>query len=169
MTSANRAAALTHRLLAFARRQPLNLKCVELNQLIESMHDLLSRTLGSHIRISNQLQAGLWPVSSDENQLESALLNLVINARDAMPDGGSLLLETHNVELRQQSEVGELAPGRYVILSLTDSGCGMSAKVLASVFEPFFTTKPIGQGTGLGLSMVYGFTRQAANRAREPR
>ncbi|MHA6640272.1 hybrid sensor histidine kinase/response regulator [Stutzerimonas frequens] len=161
VTSANRAAALTHRLLAFARRQPLNLKCVELNQLIESMHDLLSRTLGSHIRISNQLQAGLWPVSSDENQLESALLNLVINARDAMPDGGSLLLETHNVELRQQSEVGELAPGRYVILSLTDSGCGMSAKVLASVFEPFFTTKPIGQGTGLGLSMVYGFTRQA--------
>ncbi|NRF48046.1 PAS domain-containing protein [Pseudomonas stutzeri] len=161
VTSANRAAALTHRLLAFARRQPLNLKCVELNQLIESMHDLLSRTLGSHIRISNQLQAGLWPVSSDENQLESALLNLVINARDAMPDGGSLLLETRNVELRQQSEVGELAPGRYVILSLTDSGCGMSAKVLASVFEPFFTTKPIGQGTGLGLSMVYGFTRQA--------
>ena len=161
VTSANRAAALTHRLLAFARRQPLNLKCVELNQLIESMHDLLSRTLGSHIRISNQLQAGLWPVSSDENQLESALLNLVINARDAMPDGGSLLLETRNVELRQQSEIGELSPGRYVILSLTDSGCGMSAKVLASVFEPFFTTKPIGQGTGLGLSMVYGFTRQA--------
>ncbi|HCA00495.1 MAG TPA: hybrid sensor histidine kinase/response regulator, partial [Pseudomonas sp.] len=100
VTSANRAAALTHRLLAFARRQPLNLKRVELNQLIESMHDLLSRTLGRHIQIRNQLQAGLWPVSSDENQLESALLNLVINARDAMPDGGTLLLETRNTELR---------------------------------------------------------------------
>ncbi|OCX91559.1 MAG: hybrid sensor histidine kinase/response regulator [Pseudomonas sp. CO183] len=161
VTSANRAAALTHRLLAFARRQPLNLKRVELNQLIESMHDLLSRTLGRHIHIDNRLQHGLWPVSSDENQLESALLNLVINARDAMPDGGSLLLETRNVELYSQGEVGDLAAGRYVILSLTDSGCGMSAKVLASVFEPFFTTKPLGQGTGLGLSMVYGFTRQA--------
>ena len=161
VTSANRAAALTHRLLAFARRQPLNLKRVELNQLIESMHDLLSRTLGRHIQIDSRLQQGLWPVSSDENQLESALLNLVINARDAMPEGGSLLLETHNVELFRQGEVGDLAAGRYVILSLTDSGCGMTAKVLASVFEPFFTTKPIGQGTGLGLSMVYGFTRQA--------
>ena len=107
VTSANRAAALTHRLLAFARRQPLNLKRVELNQLIESMHDLLSRTLGRHIQIRNQLQAGLWPVSSDENQLESALLNLVINARDAMPDGGTLLLETRNTELRQ-GEVGDL-------------------------------------------------------------
>ncbi len=161
VTSANRAAALTHRLLAFARRQPLNLKRVELNQLIESMHDLLSRTLGRHIQIRNQLQQGLWPVSSDENQLESALLNLVINARDAMADGGTLLLETRNVELYRQGDVGDLAAGRYVILCLTDSGCGMSPKVLASVFEPFFTTKPIGQGTGLGLSMVYGFTRQA--------
>ncbi|PNG02993.1 hybrid sensor histidine kinase/response regulator, partial [Stutzerimonas stutzeri] len=146
---ANRAAALTHRLLAFARRQPLNLKRVELNQLIESMHDLLSRTLGSHIQIRNQLQERLWPVSSDENQLESALLNLVINARDAMADGGTLLLETRNTELQRQGEVGDLPAGRYVILCLTDSGCGMSAKVLASVFEPFFTTKPIGQGTGL--------------------
>ena len=161
VTSANRAAALTHRLLAFARRQPLNLKRVELNQLIESMHDLLSRTLGSHIQIRNQLQERLWPVSSDENQLESALLNLVINARDAMADGGTLLLETRNTELQRQGEVGDLPAGRYVILCLTDSGCVMSAKVLASVFEPFFTTKPIGQGTGLGLSMVYGFTRQA--------
>ncbi|MCQ4295914.1 PAS domain-containing protein [Pseudomonas stutzeri] len=161
VTSANRAAALTHRLLAFARRQPLNLKRVELNHLIESMHDLLSRTLGNHIQIGNRLQSDLWPVSSDENQLESALLNLVINARDAMADGGTLLLETRNIELYRQGEVGDLAAGRYVILCLTDSGCGMSAKVLASVFEPFFTTKPIGQGTGLGLSMVYGFTRQA--------
>ncbi|MGE4404129.1 PAS domain-containing protein [Pseudomonas sp.] len=160
-TSASRAAALTHRLLAFARRQPLNLKRVELNELIDSMRDLLSRTLGSHIRIETDLQAGLWAANSDENQLESALLNLVINARDAMPDGGTLRIATANVQLQRQGEIGELAAGRYVTLSVADSGCGMSAKVLASVFEPFFTTKPIGQGTGLGLSMIYGFTRQA--------
>ncbi len=160
-TSANRAAALTHRLLAFARRQPLNLKRVELNELIDSMRDLLSRTLGSHICIETALQTGLWAVNSDENQLESALLNLMINARDAMPDGGVLRIATANVALQHQGEIGELAAGHYVTLSVADSGCGMNAKVLASVFEPFFTTKPIGQGTGLGLSMIYGFTRQA--------
>lgn len=161
VTSANRAAALTHRLLAFARRQPLNLKRVDLNALVESMRDLMVRTLGSHILIDSQLQPDLWAANSDENQLESALLNLVINARDAMPDGGSLYIATANVQLSRQSEVGELAPGRYVTLSVIDSGCGMTPKVLAAVFEPFFTTKPIGQGTGLGLSMIYGFARQA--------
>jgi len=160
-TSANRAAALTHRLLAFARRQPLNLRRVELNGLIVSMHDLLVRTLGSHIRIDTQLTTDLLPAISDENQLESALLNLVINARDAMPDGGTLCIATANVELRRDGEVGDLEAGPYVTLSVIDSGCGMSAKVLASAFEPFFTTKPIGQGTGLGLSMIYGFARQA--------
>ncbi len=160
VTSANRAAALTHRLLAFARRQPLNLKRVDLNELVESMHDLIARTLGNHILVDALLQPDLWPASSDENQLESALLNLVINARDAMPDGGSLYIATANVEL-QQGEVGELAAGRYVTLSVIDSGCGMTSRVLASAFEPFFTTKPIGQGTGLGLSMIYGFARQA--------
>lgn len=160
-TSANRAAALTHRLLAFARRQPLNLKCVDLNSLVESMRDLMVRTLGSHILVDAQLEPELWPANSDENQLESALLNLVINARDAMPKGGSLYITTANVLLANQSEVGELPPGRYVSLSVLDSGCGMTPKVLAAAFEPFFTTKPIGQGTGLGLSMIYGFTRQA--------
>ena len=160
-TSANRAAALTHRLLAFARRQPLNLKRVDLNALVESMRDLMVRTLGSHILVDAQLQPDLWAANSDENQLESALLNLVINARDAMPDGGSLYIATANVQLLRQAEVGELAPGRYVTLSVIDSGCGMSPKVLAAAFEPFFTTKPIGQGTGLGLSMIYGFARQA--------
>jgi PAS domain S-box-containing protein len=160
-TSANRAAALTHRLLAFARRQPLNLKRVDLNALVESMHDLMVRTLGSHILVDAQLQPDLWAANSDENQLESALLNLVINGRDAMPDGGSLYIATANVQLLRPSEVGELAPGRYVTLSVIDSGCGMTPKVLASAFEPFFTTKPIGQGTGLGLSMIYGFARQA--------
>lgn len=161
VTSANRAAALTHRLLAFARRQPLNLRRVDLNALVESMRDLMVRTLGSHILVDAQLQPDLWAANSDENQLESALLNLVINARDAMPDGGSMYIATANVELTRQGEVGELAPGRYVTLSVIDSGCGMAPKVLAAAFEPFFTTKPIGQGTGLGLSMIYGFTRQA--------
>ncbi|MCQ4286560.1 PAS domain-containing protein [Pseudomonas stutzeri] len=160
-TSANRAAALTHRLLAFARRQPLNLKRVDLNAMVESMRDLIVRTLGGHILVDAQLQPDLWAANSDENQLESALLNLVINARDAMPDGGSLYIATTNVQLSSQSQVGELAPGRYVTLSVIDSGCGMTPKVLAAAFEPFFTTKPIGQGTGLGLSMIYGFARQA--------
>ena len=160
VTSANRAAALTHRLLAFARRQPLNLKRVDLNELVDSMRDLIVRTLGSHILVDALLQPDLWPANSDENQLESALLNLVINARDAMPDGGSLYIATANVTL-QQGEVGELPAGRYVSLSVIDSGCGMTPKVLAAAFEPFFTTKPIGQGTGLGLSMIYGFARQA--------
>ena len=159
-TSANRAAALTHRLLAFARRQPLHLKQVDLNALVESMHDLIVRTLGSHILVDALLQPDLWPANSDENQLESALLNLVINARDAMPDGGSLYMATANVTL-EQNEIGQLAAGRYVTLSVIDTGCGMSPKVLAAAFEPFFTTKPLGQGTGLGLSMIYGFARQA--------
>jgi PAS domain S-box-containing protein len=159
-TSANRAAALTHRLLAFARRQPLNLKRVDLNALVESMRDLMVRTLGSHILVDAMLESDLWPANSDENQLESALLNLVINARDAMPNGGSLYIATANVTL-QQGELGDLLAGRYVTLSVIDSGCGMSPKVLTAAFEPFFTTKPIGQGTGLGLSMIYGFTRQA--------
>lgn len=161
VSSANRAAALTHRLLAFARRQPLNLKRVDLNALVESMRDLIVRTLGGHILIDAMLAPDLWPANSDENQLESALLNLVINARDAMPDGGSLYIATANVHLQHPSEVGELAPGRYVSLSVIDSGFGMTRKVLAAAFEPFFTTKPIGQGTGLGLSMIYGFARQA--------
>lgn len=161
VTSANRAAALTHRLLAFARRQPLNLKRVDLNDLVESMRDLMVRTLGSHILVDAQLQPDLWPANSDDNQLESALLNLVINARDAMPDGGSLYIATANVTLERHAEIGDLAAGRYVSLSVIDSGCGMTPKVLASAFEPFFTTKPIGQGTGLGLSMIYGFARQA--------
>ncbi|MCQ4321522.1 PAS domain-containing protein [Stutzerimonas stutzeri] len=160
VSSANRAAALTHRLLAFARRQPLNLKRVDLNELVESMRDLIVRTLGSPILVDALLQPDLWPANSDENQLESALLNLVINARDAMPDGGSLCIATANVTL-QQAEVGELPAGRYVSLSVIDNGCGMTPKVLAAAFEPFFTTKPIGQGTGLGLSMIYGFARQA--------
>ncbi|MBA1273808.1 PAS domain S-box protein [Pseudomonas azotifigens] len=161
ITSANRASALTHRLLAFSRRQPLNLKQVELNELILSIRDLLSRTLGVHIQIVSDLQEGLWRVDSDENQLESALLNLVINARDAMPDGGILRITTRNIEIDEDRPLAELLPGQYVTLTVSDTGCGMPPKVLASAFEPFFTTKPIGQGTGLGLSMIYGFVRQS--------
>ena len=161
ITSANRAAALTHRLLAFSRRQPLDLKRVDLNALITSMQELFIRTLGPHIRIESQLAANPWAVSSDENQLESALLNLVINARDAMPDGGTLRIATRNLEVTEPGMLADLPPGHYVVLSVSDSGCGMSPKVLASAFEPFFTTKPIGQGTGLGLSMIYGFVRQS--------
>ncbi|MFC3607687.1 ATP-binding protein [Stutzerimonas tarimensis] len=160
-TSANRAAALTHRLLAFSRRQPLDLKRVDLNALIESMRELFIRTLGPHILIQPDLDHSAWAAISDENQLESALLNLVINARDAMPDGGTLRIATRNLKLEPGTRLGDLPPGQYVVLSVSDSGCGMSPKVLASAFEPFFTTKPIGQGTGLGLSMIYGFVRQS--------
>jgi PAS domain S-box-containing protein len=161
LTSANRAAALTHRLLAFSRLQPLKPKRVDVNHLITSMEDLLKRTLGEQIRVEAALAADLWPVHSDENQLESALLNLVINARDAMPAGGTLRIETANVQLSENAIEGELPAGDYVALSVSDSGIGMSEDVLARAFEPFFTTKPIGQGTGLGLSMIYGFAKQS--------
>jgi CheY-like chemotaxis protein len=163
MTAANRAAALTHRLLAFARRQPLDPKPVKANPLMASMEDLLRRTLGEKIELELVLAGGLWSTLCDPNQLESAILNLAINARDAMPDGGKLTIETCNSHLdsayaaRQQ----DIKPGQYVCIAVTDTGTGMSAETIARAFEPFFTTKPIGQGTGLGLSMIYGFARQS--------
>jgi len=163
MTAANRAAALTHRLLAFSRRQPLDPKALKANPLIASMEDLLRRTLGEKIELELVLAGGLWLTLCDPNQLESAILNLVINARDAMPDGGKLTIETCNSHLdsayaaRQQ----DIKAGQYVCIAVTDTGTGMSAETIARAFEPFFTTKPIGQGTGLGLSMIYGFARQS--------
>jgi PAS domain S-box-containing protein len=166
MTSANRAAALTHRLLAFARRQPLIPKSVDANQLVVSLEDLLRRTIGETIDLVIVAADGLWSTLCDPNQLESALLNLGINARDAMPDGGKLTIATSNVRLDGvTADTPALAPGDYIRIDVTDNGTGMSAEVAARAFDPFFTTKPIGQGTGLGLSMIYGFARQSNGHA----
>ena len=166
MTSANRAAALTHRLLAFARRQPLIPKSVDVNQLVVSLEDLLRRTIGETIDLEIAASDGLWDTLCDPNQLESALLNLAINARDAMPDGGKLTIATTNARIDSiTADTPALAPGDYICIDVTDTGVGMSAEVAARAFDPFFTTKPIGQGTGLGLSMIYGFARQSNGHA----
>jgi PAS domain S-box-containing protein len=166
MTSANRAAALTHRLLAFARRQPLIPKSVDANQLVVSLEDLLRRTIGETIDLRIVAADDLWCTLCDPNQLESALLNLAINARDAMPDGGKLTISTANARLDgATADTPALAPGDYICIDVTDTGIGMSAEVAARAFDPFFTTKPIGQGTGLGLSMIYGFARQSNGHA----
>jgi signal transduction histidine kinase/CheY-like chemotaxis protein len=163
VTSANRAASLTHRLLAFSRRQSLDSKPVEMNDLVISMGELLQRSINESIQLDMQLHAQLWVAEADPNQLESALLNLVINARDAMPDGGKLLVETSNqyLDSRFTEAHSNLEPGDYVVLSVTDTGCGMPQTTINRAFDPFFTTKPIGQGTGLGLSMIYGFSKQS--------
>ncbi len=162
MTSANRAAALTHRLLAFARRQPLIPKVIDVNQLVVSLEDLLRRTLGGAIDLKIIVSNELWSTLCDPNQLESALLNLAINARDAMPRGGELIITTSNVRFDEViADTPALSPGDYVCIDVADTGIGMSAEVATRAFDPFFTTKPIGQGTGLGLSMIYGFARQS--------
>ncbi|HEY8382462.1 MAG TPA: MHYT domain-containing protein [Microvirga sp.] len=163
LQGAQRAAALTHRLLAFSRRQPLQPQVVNLNKLVAGMSDLFRRTLGESIQVETVLAGGLWMTSADPNQLESALLNLVINARDAMPEGGRLTIETANCHLDDAyaAQNAEVDPGQYVLVAVTDTGTGMPPEVAAHVFEPFFTTKEIGQGTGLGLSMIYGFVKQS--------
>jgi signal transduction histidine kinase len=163
VTSANRAAGLTHRLLAFSRRQSLDSKPVGINQLVTSMGELLQRSINESIALDMRLDAQLWTAEADPNQLESALLNLVINARDAMPGGGKLVVETSNRHLDNvfTAAYGTLKPGDYVELSVSDTGCGIPEHLMGRVFDPFFTTKPIGQGTGLGLSMIYGFARQS--------
>ncbi|WP_437176904.1 response regulator [Pseudomonas fluorescens] len=163
VTSANRAAGLTHRLLAFSRRQSLDSKPVEMNNLVVSMGELLQRSINESIRLDMQLSEQLWVAEADPNQLESALLNLVINARDAMPDGGNLVVTTANRKLDAEftKPHSNLQPGDYVVLSVTDNGCGMPESTINRAFDPFFTTKPIGQGTGLGLSMIYGFSKQS--------
>ncbi|MDO7925568.1 response regulator [Pseudomonas sp. KFB-139] len=163
VTSANRAAALTHRLLAFSRRQSLDSKPVEMNQLISSMGELIQRSLNESIHLDMRPHAELWTAEADPNQLENALLNLVLNARDAMPDGGQLQIETFNQRLDKSftNAHENLLPGDYVVLSVSDNGCGMPEAVVSRAFDPFFTTKPIGQGTGLGLSMIYGFSKQS--------
>jgi PAS domain S-box-containing protein len=168
MTSANRASALTHRLLAFSRRQPLDPRPVRTNPLVISMEDLLRRTLGERVELELVLAGGLWLTRCDANQLESAILNLAINARDAMPTGGKLVIETCNTHLdsRYAAQQHDVRPGQYVCISVTDTGSGMSAEIIDKAFEPFFTTKPIGQGTGLGLSMIYGFAQQSEGNAK---
>ncbi|RRV10766.1 PAS domain S-box protein [Pseudomonas sp. v388] len=159
VTSANRAAALTHRLLAFARRQPLSTRSVDVNCMVKSMEQLLRQTTGELIDVRLALSEPLPLVETDEHQLENALLNLVINARDAMPDGGVVTIRSQlSVVERQQ---GAMSAGVYVQLSVSDVGCGIAADIVERVFDPFFTTKPVGRGTGLGLSMVYGFMKQS--------
>jgi signal transduction histidine kinase/CheY-like chemotaxis protein len=166
--SAQRAAALTHRLLAFARRQSLDIRPNNINRLIGSMEDLLHRSLGERIELECSLSAGLWVALTDANQLESAVLNLAINARDAMPDGGRLTIETTNVHLDEAytSLQEDVAPGDYVVIGVSDTGTGMPVDVVARAIDPFFTTKPVGEGTGLGLSMVYGFAKQTRGHLR---
>jgi PAS domain S-box-containing protein len=157
-----RAAALTQRLLAFARRQTLDSRPTDPNALVAGMEELVRRTVGPGIALETVLAPGLWLTLCDPNQLENLLLNLCINARDAMPDGGRLLIETANTPLApREARAQGLAPGDYVKISVADTGCGMTEEVLQRAFEPFFTTKPLGQGTGLGLSMCYGFARQS--------
>jgi PAS domain S-box-containing protein len=162
INAAHRAAALTHRLLAFSRRQPLDPKPVKVNPLVGSMEELLRRTLGEHIGLEMALAGGLWSTLCDPNQLESALLNLAINARDAMPGGGKLVIRTSNVDHPPPGPPGtSAAKGPFVCIAVTDTGTGMAPEVIERAFDPFFTTKPIGQGTGLGLSMIYGFALQS--------
>ena len=163
-----RAAALTQRLLAFSRRQTLDPKPVDVNKLIVGMEELIKRTVGPSVAVEVVGQVGLWPTRVDPSQLESALLNLCINGRDAMaPDGGRLTIETANKWLDDRAgRERDLIPGQYVSLCVTDTGCGMDQETISRAFDPFFTTKPIGQGTGLGLSMVYGFVRQSGGQVR---
>lgn len=163
LVGAERAAQLTQRLLAFSRRQPLNPRVLDVNKLIVSISDLLVRTLGENIELESIGAAGLWKVEADASELESTLLNLALNARDAMPEGGKLTIETSNAYLDEgycQQHAG-VAPGQYILIAVTDNGGGMSAETIDRAFEPFFTTKEAGKGTGLGLSQVYGFMKQS--------
>ncbi|MDB5571147.1 MAG: domain S-box protein [Hyphomicrobiales bacterium] len=166
--SADRAASLTHRLLAFARRQPLDPRSIEINELVRGMADLLRRSLGEQIVMTTDLAHDLWPALTDAHQLENALLNIAINARDAMLEGGDLRIVTRNVEVGapERHEEDAMEAGDYAMISISDTGTGMPPEVISKVFEPFFTTKPIGQGTGLGLSMIYGFAKQSRGHVR---
>jgi signal transduction histidine kinase len=160
MEGATRAAALTRRLLSFARSEPLLPERVESAALVGGMSDLLDRTLGERIQVEIDLAPDTWPIYVDPHQLENAIVNLAVNARDAMDGTGLMRISTANVRL-QANEVGDVQPGEYVRISVTDTGCGMSPEVLERAFEPFFTTKPVGKGTGLGLSQIFGFAHQS--------
>jgi signal transduction histidine kinase/CheY-like chemotaxis protein len=165
--AARRAAALTHRLLAFARRQTLDAKPTDANRLVAEMAELIRRTVGPEISVEVVGAMGLWNTLVDANQLENALLNLCINARDALPDGGKITIETANRWLDERvARERDLPQGQYISLCVSDTGCGMTPDIIARAFDPFFTTKPMGRGTGLGLSMIYGFARQSGGQAR---
>ncbi len=161
--AAERSATLTHRLLAFGRQQPLAPEPIDANKMIGNMSDLLRSTLGEHIRIETVSAGGLWNTYADVHQLENAILNIAINARDAMPDGGKLTIETGNAYLDEAycQQNADVKPGQFVMLAITDTGLGMPAEIVSKVFDPFFTTKPLGKGTGLGLSQAYGFIKQS--------
>ncbi|AWN49972.1 hybrid sensor histidine kinase/response regulator [Methylobacterium terrae] len=162
-----RAAALTHRLLAFSRRQTLDPKATDVNALVGGMIELIQRTVGPSVRIDTVFLPDLWPALVDPSQLENALLNLCINARDAMPDGGRITIETGNRRIDGQAARRQDMPeGEYLSLAVSDTGTGMPPEVIAKAFDPFFTTKPLGQGTGLGLSMIYGFAKQSGGQVR---
>ncbi len=163
MGGAKRAASLTQRLLAFSRRQPLNPKPIDVNALVSGMSDLLHRTLGETTEVDAVRCAGLWRVEVDPTELEAAILNLALNARDAIPAGGRMTIETANVDIDQEypAAQAEVISGQYVSLSVSDTGTGMDERTVSQAFEPFFTTKPVGRGTGLGLSQVYGFVKQS--------
>ena len=167
--ASERAASLVQRLLAYSRQHPLEVKSVNLNRLVQGMSDLLTRTLGETIKIETVLAGGLWNAALDPNQLENAIVNLAVNGRDAMPDGGRLTIETANCHLDEdyiETASADIAPGQYVMVAVSDSGAGMTREVMNRAFEPFFTTKPTGVGTGLGLSQVYGFVRQSGGHIR---
>ncbi len=163
LRASERGASLTKRLLAYSRQQPLAPKPVDIAVLIAGMTDLMRRALGETIEVRTHMAPGLWPTRIDQNELEHAMLNLAVNARDAMPNGGTLSIEAENTELdgAYADHNIEVRPGAYVMIAITDTGAGMTKEVIEHVFEPFFTTKPIGQGSGLGLSMVYGFVKQS--------
>jgi signal transduction histidine kinase/ActR/RegA family two-component response regulator len=166
LQAAERGANLTAQLLAFSRRQRLSPVALDINKVIVGMRDMLARTIGPHIQIETELEAEMWPALADPTQLEVMLLNLAINSRDAMPHGGRIRIETHNIDSIPQPLTTELGPGEYVCISVSDDGPGMPPEVLAHAFEPFFTTKSHGKGTGLGLAQLYGFAKQSGGAAR---
>jgi signal transduction histidine kinase len=168
LEGARRGATLTQKLLAFARQQPLAPAQLNLNKAVASMSDVLIRTVGESVKIETVLAAGLWPAFADPAHVDNAIVNLVVNARDAMPEGGRITLETANAELDPYyaAQFGDLAPGQYVLLSVSDTGAGIPRNILPRIFEPFFTTKDVGKGTGLGLAMIHGFVKQSKGHIR---